>query len=113
MNKTVKVKSKNLPQSPQKLRLVADMIRGMKADKALDTLHLLNKKGSLLVGNALKSAVSSADQLYQAEPSKLVVSSISVDEAPFMKKARFASRGRMARITKRRAHLNLELTVIE
>ncbi len=113
MAKTVTVTTKNLPQAPQKLRLVADLIRGMKAEEALDVLKLTNKKGSEIVAKTLKSGIANAQNVHQADIGSLRVTGISVDEAPFYKRYRFASRGRFAKIIKRRSHLNLELTVQE
>lgn len=110
MARTYNVKVKNIAQSPRKLRLVANLVRGKKADRALDILKFLNKKGALHVSKAIKSGVASASELNSLSADALVVSKISVDQAPTYKRGRFASRGRFARILKRRAHLNLELT---
>lgn len=109
--KIVKVTVKDIAQSPTKLRLVADVIRGMKADKALDSLTLLNKKGSDIVKKALLSGIANGRDLYNVDKDSLVVKSISVDESRTLKRAQFASRGRVSRISKRRSHLNLELKV--
>lgn len=109
--KKVSVKAKNLQTSAQKLRLVADMIRGENAEEAVNTLKFTNKKAAKFVLKALESAIASAEDLYDAKPSDLVVSSISGDESTTFKRIRYASRGRVSRISKRRAHLNLELAV--
>ena len=109
--KIVKVTVKDIAESPTKLRLVADVIRGMKADKALDSLSLINKKGSLIVKKALLSGIASARDLYSVDKDSLIVKSISVDESSTLKRVQFASRGRVSRINKRRSHLNLELKV--
>ena len=108
--KKTKVVVKNLPQSPLKLRLVADMVRGMEANKALDMLKFVNKKGSLYVINAIKSAMANAEHNHGLNKDNLVISSVSVDEAKLPPKIRFASRGRVSRIKRKRAHLNLELS---
>lgn len=109
--KTVQVKVKDIAQSPQKLRLVADTVRGKQADKALDILMVLNKKGCDIVKKALLSGIASARELHSVDKDELIVSKISVDESRTLKRVRFASRGRTSRITKRRSHLNLELKV--
>ncbi len=109
--KIVKVKVKDIAQSPTKLRLVADVVRGMKADKALDSLTLLNKKGSDIVKKALITGIANAKDLFSVDKDSLVVSSISVDESRILKRASYGSRGRVSRIDKRRSHLNLELKV--
>lgn len=109
--KIVKVTIKDIAQSPTKLRLVADIVRGMKVSKALDSLTLVNKKGSDIVKKALLSGVANARDLYSVDKDNLIVNSISVDESRTLKRAQFASRGRVSRISKRRSHLNLELKV--
>jgi large subunit ribosomal protein L22 len=109
--KIVKVKIKDIAQSPTKLRLVADVIRGMNADRALDSLMLLNKKGSEIVKKALLTGIANGKDMYGVDKSGLIVKSISVDESKTLKRAKFASRGRVSRISKRRSHLNLELKV--
>lgn len=111
-SRSVKIVQKNLPQSALKLRLVADMVRDMKASEAQKMLVFVNKKGSLYVRKAIDSAVSAASERFDVNSDQLVVSHISVDEAPTYKRVRFASRGRVSKINKRRSHINLELTVI-
>jgi large subunit ribosomal protein L22 len=105
----VTVKIKNIQSSPQKLRLVANLVRGKDALLALDELKYLNKKGSLDVEKALKSSIANAADRFSWGPEKLYISKISVDEAPTYKRFRIASRGRISRIFKRRSHLNLEI----
>jgi large subunit ribosomal protein L22 len=109
--KIVKVKVKEIAQSAQKLRLVADTVRGLSASDALNTLEFLNKKGALTVRKALNSGIANARDLYGAEVEDLVVSKITVDEGTTLKRIRFASRGKIGKHYKRRAHLNLELKV--
>lgn len=107
----VKVSVKNVPQAPQKLRLVADLVRGADVVNALNTLEFLNKKGALFVKKAILSGVANASDLYQANKEALVVSTIFVDEGSKTRKYRFASRGRVARLLRRKSHLYLELSV--
>jgi large subunit ribosomal protein L22 len=109
--KTVKAKVKNLIISPQKLRLVIDVVRGLDAQKALETLEFLNKKGAKMVLKAIASGVASGKELHKVEAKDLIISHISVDEGKISKKPRFASRGRFSYLTKRRSYINLELTV--
>lgn len=109
--KTVKVTVKDISQSAQKLRLIADAVRGKKVDRALDILMVLNKKGSDIVRKALMSGIANAKEIHSVEQESLIVSKISVDESRTLKRGRFASRGRSSRIFKRRSHLNLELKV--
>ena len=109
--KNTKVTIKNIAQSPQKLRLVADLVRGKNVEVALDILEFTNKKGALFVKKAILSGIANAGEKYGVDKTELRIKSIAVDEAPTFKRGRFASRGRHSVILKRRAHLNLELEV--
>ena len=109
--KKVKIKIKNVAQSPLKLRLVADLIRGKDVNEALDILQFTNKKGSIFLKKALLSGVAAANEKYGADKDGLKISHISVDGAPIYKRGRYASRGRSSRILKRRSHINLDLEV--
>ncbi len=109
--KTVTVKVKDVAESPLKLRLVADMVRGKGVEEALGILSLLNKKGAVIVRKAVLSGIANAKSKYGTKEEELVISKISVDEARILKRTRFESRGRVSRIDKRRSHINLELTV--
>lgn len=110
MKDTVIVKLNNIPQSPQKLRLVADLVRGKDAQLSLEILALVNKKGARFVSKAIKSGVSNAVNNNLWTSGGLVISEIKVDVATPYKRGRFASRGRSSRIIKRRSSLSLELT---
>ena len=110
-NKVYKAQHKNAMQSPQKLRLVADLVRGKKTEKADDILRFLNKKGSNVVLKCLRSAVANAKDKDNVDPYHLYISSITVDEAPTLKRARFESRAKVSTIHRRRSHLNVELSI--
>ncbi len=110
-NKIYKSQFKNIAQSAQKLRLVADLVRGKKVNLALDLLAVLNKKGAASVIKTLESAAANAKNLDGILSDKLVVSKITVDEATTLKRVRFASRGRVSTLDKRRSHLNIELSI--
>lgn len=110
-SKSIKVKIKNIAQSPQKLRLVADLIRGKDVENALDILQLTNRKGTKELKNALLSGIANAREQYSVDKGELKISSISIDQAASLKRVRFASKGRVSRISKGRSHINLELIV--
>ena len=110
-DKIIKVKVKDISQSPLKLRLIADTVRGKSVPDALDILTLLNKKGADTIKKAIQSGVANARELYSTDEESLEVSKITIDEARTLKRTRFASRGRVSVITKRRSHINLELKV--
>jgi large subunit ribosomal protein L22 len=110
-DKIVKVKVKDVAQSPLKLRLIADAVRGKSVPEALDILTLLNKKGADTIRKAIQSGIANAREIYNVDEESLEVSKITVDEARTLKRTRFASRGRVSVIIKRRSHINLELKV--
>lgn len=109
--KIAKVQVKNIAQSPLKLRLVANVVRGKNVDEALGALTVINKKGVETVKKAILSGVANARELFGVDKENLLVEKISVDEAKILKRTRFGSRGRVSQIDKRRSHLNLELKV--
>lgn len=90
--------------SPQKARLVADLIRGLSAERALDVLDRTNKKAAGQIGKVLKSAVANADDL-GGDVDQLVVESIVVNEGPHMKRMRPTARGRSWPYVHRLAHI--------
>jgi large subunit ribosomal protein L22 len=111
MAKTVKVQIKNVASSPQKARLVADLVRGMTVDKAIAALTFLNKKPALFIKKAIESGVANAkDVLKITDPSALVISKLTVDEGIKRRWHYFSARGRASAQTKRKAHINLEIT---
>ncbi len=109
--KTYKSQFKNAAQSAQKLRLVADVIRGKRADQAADILTVLNKKGSSIALKTLNSAIANAKNLDGLTPDKLYISKINVDEATTLKRVHFASRANVTTLNKRRSNLNIELSI--
>lgn len=110
-DKVVTVKVRDIAESPLKLRLVANMVRGKGAGEALEMLTLVTKKGALTVKKAVMSGIANAREKYGVDKDVLIISKISVDEARTLKRTRFESRGRVSRIDKRRSHINLELKV--
>lgn len=102
-------KYNNIPTSPRKMRLVADMVRGMEAFKALGVLHFSNKEAAARVELLLKSAIANweAKNGRKAEAGELKVSSIVVDEGATIKRLRPAPQGRAYRVRKRSNHVTL------
>jgi large subunit ribosomal protein L22 len=93
--------------SAQKARLVADQIRGLHVEKALNTLAFSTKKGAPLIKKVLESAIANAEHNEGADVDELKVASIMVDEGPTMKRTRPRAKGRAARIFKRTSHITL------
>lgn len=96
--------------SPRKMRLVADLIRGMSVDKAFDVLHFTPKVAAKDVVKTLKSAVANAINLNEnerVEPENLYVKEIFVNQGPTLKRIMPAPMGRAYRIRKRSCHLTI------
>ena len=109
-NKTLYfAKLNNVPTSPRKMRLVADMIRGMEVNKALSVLKFSNKEASAKMEKLLKSAIANWETKVEdkAENANLYVSAVYVDSATMLKRLRTAPQGRGYRIRKRSNHETL------
>lgn len=96
--------------SAQKARLVADQVRGLEVDKALNTLAFSNKKGAHLVKKVLESAIANAEHNEGADIDELKVSAIFVDEGMTMKRIRPRAKGRADRILKRTCHITVKVS---
>ena len=109
-NKTVSfAKLKNVPTSPRKMRLVADMVRGKEVFQALGILKFSNKEAAAKVEKLLRSAIANWEQKNEkkAENGELFITTIFVDCAPMLKRLRTAPQGRGYRIRKRSNHVTL------
>lgn len=93
--------------SPQKARLVADLIRGKSVDQALEILTFSNKKAAVLVKKVLESAIANAEHNEGADIDDLNVAKIFVDEGPTMKRIMPRAKGRADRILKRSSHITV------
>ncbi|WP_321371725.1 50S ribosomal protein L22 [uncultured Draconibacterium sp.] len=101
---------RNCPTSPRKMRLVADMIRGMEVNKALDVLKYSSKEASRRVEKLLLSAIANwqaKNEGVRLEESDLYVSQIMVDSGRILKRLRPAPQGRAHRIRKRSNHVTI------
>lgn len=94
--------------SPRKARLVADMIRGLRASEALDTLMFTHKRAARLLEKVVRSALASADN-QDANLRDLVISAAYVDEGPTMKRFQPKDRGRAHPILKRTSHITVQV----
>ena len=103
-----KASAKYIRISPFKMRLVTELIKGEKANKALFILESLNKKGALYLKKILKSAIANAKGKGYAED-KLFISKIVTNPGPSLKRWRAASFGRATMIKKRTSHILIEL----
>lgn len=102
-------KMNDVPTSPRKMRLVADMIRGMEAYKALSVLKYSTKNASNGLEKLLRSAIANWEQKNdrKADNGELYISSIFVDEGRTLKRLRPAPQGRGYRIRKRSNHVTI------
>jgi large subunit ribosomal protein L22 len=101
---------KNCPTSPRKMRLVADLIRGMEVNHALDVLKYSSKEASRRVEKLLLSAIANwqaKNEGERLEDSELYVKNIMVDSGRILKRLRPAPQGRAHRIRKRSNHVTL------
>ncbi|MCF0180053.1 MAG: 50S ribosomal protein L22 [Bacteroidales bacterium] len=107
-------KFNNIPTSPRKMRLVADMVRGMEVFKALGVLHFSNKEAAAKVELLLRSAIANweAKNGLKAESGELKISKIVVDEGATIKRLRPAPQGRAYRVRKRSNHVTIEVDTI-
>lgn len=107
MKQEVKAKLSDARISAQKARLVADQIRGLPVDKALDLLTFSTKKGAVLFKKLLESAMANAEHNNGLDIDELSVCRVFVDEAASFKRFAARAKGRGNRITKRNCHITL------
>jgi len=105
-------KLNNCPTSPRKMRLVADLIRGLDIDKAINILKFNPKEASLRLEKLLLSAIANWEQKNTGsniEESNLYIKEITVDSGRMLKRIQPAPQGRAHRIRKRSNHVTLIL----
>jgi large subunit ribosomal protein L22 len=112
-NQVVKAKSKYLRQSPYKVRLVLNLIRGLEVKEALDVLTFTKRKAADEIKQVLESAIANAETNFGLNSSNLYISKAIADEGPTLKRFRPRARGRAGRINKRTSHLIIELESVE
>jgi large subunit ribosomal protein L22 len=95
--------------SAQKARLVADQVRGMPVEEALNLLEFSPKKAAHLVKKILDSAIANAENNEGADVDELKISSIYVDEGMTMKRLSPRAKGRADRILKRSCHITVKV----
>ncbi len=103
-------KLNNYPTSPRKMRLLADLIRGMEVDKALGVLQFNPKHPAVPLYKLLKSAINNWEQTNtsaKVEDAGLIVKTVMVDSGRVIKRMRPAPQGRGYRVRKRSNHVTL------
>ena len=111
---TAIAKLNDVPTSPRKMRLVADIIRGVEVNRALDILKYSKKEASVRLATLLRSAIANWEAKNEADKKELengnvVVSTIMVGQGRSLKRIRTAPQGRAARIRKRSNHVTIIL----
>lgn len=109
-------KLNNVPTSPRKMRLVADTVRGVEVNRALDLLKFSKKAPSIRLEKLLKSAIANweaknADRSKELDNGNVYVKTIMVDEGKTLKRIRPCPQGRAGRIRKRSNHVTIILDV--
>ncbi|CCH03333.1 ribosomal protein L22 [Fibrella aestuarina BUZ 2] len=103
-------KLKNVPSSPRKMRLIADLIRGQRVSRALGVLRFQPQAGAAVLQKVLLSAVANWQQKYEnerIEDADLYIKTIFVDGGTMLKRLRPAPQGRGHRIRKRSNHITI------
>jgi large subunit ribosomal protein L22 len=95
--------------SAQKVRLLADIVRGKHADEALDLLKYMPQRGARMLEKVIKSALGNAEDRRATNVADLVVVDCRVDGGPMIKRIRPQARGMAFVIRKRMAHISVEL----
>ena len=113
---TAIAKMNDIPTSPQKMRLVADIIRGKEVNKALDILKYSKKEASVRLEKLLRSAIANWEAKNESDRKELengnvIVKTIMVDEGKILRRIRTAPQGRAARIRKRSNHVTIILDI--
>jgi large subunit ribosomal protein L22 len=102
-------KLRYLKIAPRKVRLIADLIRGKKVERAQTVLNFTPKRASLPLMKLLNQSLSNAKNNFQLDPVNLYISKITVDEGPKYKRWRARARGRADQIQKKTSHVTLIL----
>lgn len=106
----VSAKLKNAQLSAQKGRLVADQIRGLPVESALQALNFSTKKAAQIIKKVLESAIANAEHNEGADIDELKIATIYVDEGRTAKRMQPRAKGRGNRILKRSSHITLTVS---
>ena len=101
--------AKSIRISPQKARLVADLVRGNDVESAINTLRFMPKKAARIIRKLIESAVANANQNEAIDVDTLYIKKVFVDGGPMLKRIRPRAMGRASRILKRSSHITVVL----
>ena len=113
---TAIAKLNDVPTSPRKMRLVADTVRGVEVNRAIDLLHFSKRQPSVRLEKLLRSAIANweaknPDQTKELDNGNVYVKTIMVGEGRTLKRIRPCAHGRAGRIRKRSNHVTIILDV--
>jgi len=100
-------------ESPRKVRVVADMIRGLLAAEALSVLRMQRRKAAQMLSKVLGSAIANAAENEKADADRLVVTHVAIDGGTVQKRWMARSMGRANRIIKRTSHVTVVVGVAD
>jgi len=109
----VKAKIKFIRMSPTKIRLVANLIKKMPVDQALDQLQFINKLAARPVAKLIKSAIANAEHNFELAKDNLFIKEITVGQGPTLKRWLPRAHGRATPLRRRTSHVNLVLAEIK
>jgi large subunit ribosomal protein L22 len=113
MGLEIKAVEKFIPMSPNKVRLVADMVRERPVDEALALLRFLPQAAAGPVAKAIQSAAANAEDVHGLSKSDLYISRIAADMGPTLKRYEAGARGRAKPVLKRSSHITVVLSELE
>lgn len=109
MELEIRASAKRVPVSPQKARLVLDLVRDKDVDEALATLEFTPKRAARHVAKVIKSAIANAEENFGLDREDLYIAEIYADNGPTLKRGRAGARGRYKPILKRTSHITVIL----
>jgi len=109
----MQAKQKLIRTSPRKIRLVADNIRGLKVDDALNYLSAIGKRAAFPLKKTLNQAIANAVNTKNQAKDSLLIKEIQVGAGPIYKRWQPVSRGRAHSILKRTSHITIKLEAIK
>ncbi len=109
----VRATTKYLRVQPRKVRIIADQVRGKKADYIIHLLANHRSKGAHYLRKVLVSAIANAAENYQIGSENLKITTIFVDEGPYLKRIRARAQGRANRILKKTSHITVGVQEVE
>jgi len=96
--------------SAQKVRLIADQVRGLPVERALEVLTFSEKKAGAIMKQLVDSAIANAEHNEGADIDELKIAAVQVNEGPTMKRLRARAKGRANRILKRTSHITVTVS---